>query len=123
MGDPSRRGRWAALLAVAGLLACQTKDAQAHPHFCGGWSAPVPPGGFMVYEFGPGEYVTNWIWRGHFTFTVSGCPVSEGTYVLRLYTGTQGTVEFRDGTMLSTSVGIVDLGTRVLTFKNVIFRP
>src|SRR5262249_19940423 len=116
-------GRLAVILAAAGLLLCQPRDAQAHPHFCGRWIAPVPPGGVMVYEFGPGEDITNWIWKGHFIFYVSGFPVTEGTYTLRMYTGTEGTVELRDGNYLSTSVGELSLANRVFNFKSVNFRP
>jgi hypothetical protein len=123
MGTSCRRGSLAAVLAVAGMLLCQPREAQAHPLFVGRWIAPVPPGGVMVYDFYPPVYITNWIWKGEFTFYVSNCPVTSGTYILRMYTGTEGTLELRDGTMLSTSVGTVDLGTRVMVFKNVTFRP
>jgi hypothetical protein len=77
----------------------------------------------MKYDLGPGEYMGNWVWRGPLTFYVDNCVVSTGTYELRLANGLEGTIELRDGNGLPNAVGIIDLGRKVLIFKNVVFRP
>ena len=122
MRTSSGRGGLAALLA-AGLLSCLSGNAQAHPYLVGRWVAPVPPGSSLVYDFGPGEYVGNWVWHGTFTFFVADCPVSTGTYQLLMFNGVEGTLSLRDGNGITTAVANVDLGAKVMTFKNVIFRP
>jgi hypothetical protein len=123
MGTSFRRGSWAAVLAVAGWLLCQPGTAQAHPHLVGKWSAPVPPGGLMVYEFGPSEYIGNGVWRGPYTYFVSNSPVARGTYELRLFVGAEGTVGLREGPAGATNVATVDLATKVMIFRNVAYRP
>lgn len=122
MSTCSARGGLAALLA-AGFLSCLPGNAQAHPNLVGRWVAPVPPGSSMVYDFGPGEYVGNWVWNGTFTFSLGNCTLSTGTYQLLLFNGVEGTVTLRDGNGLSVAVANVDLGTRLLSLKNVLFRP
>ena len=87
---------------------------------------PAPPGEVKItyeYDFGPGEYNGNWVWRGPLTFYVGGCVVSTGTYQLRMFNGVEGTLELRDYNGLAHAVGNVDLGARLLNFKNTIFRP
>ncbi len=118
----SDRSGWTAILA-AGLLSCLPGTVQAHPNLVGRWVAPVPPGSSMAYEFGPGEYVGNWVWNGTFTFSLANCPLSTGTYQLLLFNGVEGTVTLRDGNGLSVAVATVDLGTRLMTLKHVVFRP
>jgi hypothetical protein len=118
----SSRGVWALVLA-AGVMSCLPGKSLAHPHLVGRWVAEAPPGGSMVYDFGPGEYVGNWVWRGPFTFSVANCPVATGTYQLLMFNGVEGTLSLRDGNEISTGVANVDLGRRSMTFKNVIFHP
>jgi hypothetical protein len=77
----------------------------------------------MEYDFGPGEYAGNWVWKGPFTLSIANCAVSTGTYQLRMFTGTEGTVELRDFNGLAHAVANVDLGNRLMNFKSVIFRP
>jgi hypothetical protein len=140
MRTPSSRVGWAVLLA-AGLLAFLPGSARAQPNLVGHWIAIVPPAPPVLpgqpapqappgqlkityeYEFGPGEYNGNWVWRGPLTFYVGGCIVSTGTYQLRMFNGVEGTLELRDGNGVAHAVGNVDLGARLMNFKNVIFRP
>lgn len=116
MSTRSLRGLFALVL----LLLVHTDRAQAHPHLYGSWVANVPPGGFMALDFGPAEYMGVGVWRGPFTFTVTG-QTSCGVYELRMYTGTQGTVSLRDGNMIGTKVGTVDFETRKLTYLQTTF--
>ena len=122
MGTSLGRGGWAALLA-AGLLWCLPGNAQAHPYLVGRWAAPVPPGSMMAYDFAPGHYVGNWVWDGTFNFVLGDCLVSTGTYQLLLWNGVEGTVALRDGNGVTTAVATINLATRVMTFKSVVFRP
>jgi hypothetical protein len=121
----SRPGRSLAafLLAITGLFASTTGEAQAHPRLVGVWIGQNPPNTLMKYELGPGEYQGNWVWRGPLTFYVDNIAISTGTYELRLSSGLDGSLELRDGNGLPNASGIIDLGRRVLTFKDVIFRP
>jgi hypothetical protein len=118
-----RRAGSALLLAVAGLLACPSGSAEAHPFLVGRWVAPVPPGGLMVYEFGPGEYRGNWLWRGPFNFSVGGCLIASGIYELQMITGTDGTLKLMDTYIVSGGVGTVNFTSREMIYKTVIFRP
>src|SRR5262249_55091546 len=136
----SSRVGWAVILA-AGLLAFLPGSARAQPNLVGHWIAvvppappalpgqpppPPPPGQLKItyeYEFGPGEYFGNWVWRGPLTFYVGGCVVPTGTDQLRMFNGVEGTLELRDANGLAHAVGNVDLGARLMNFKNTIFRP
>jgi hypothetical protein len=118
-----RRGGLVIVLAVAALLSWQSGKVEAHPHLLGRWVANVPPGGFMVLEFGPGEYLGNGTWRGPFTFVVSGCRASVGVYELQMFTGTEGTLGLRE--KLSApgwSVGTVDFGARSVTLRQTTYK-
>src|SRR5439155_1847345 len=109
MRTGSGRGGLAVLLA-AGLLSCLSGNAQAHPNLIGRWVGQVPPGtAAPAYDFSPGEYVGNWIWRGALTFSVADCPTSTATYVLAMLNGSEGTVELRDGNGVTHGVAIVNL--------------
>ena len=127
MAGSFRRSSLAVLLGVAGLLLCQPSNAQAHPLFAGRWVAPTPPGGLLEYDFEVGEYIGNGIWRGHFTFLVCQVPVASGWYELRMFTGTEGTLSLpitytsTETTTFST-VGNVDLGSRVTNFLGTTYR-
>jgi hypothetical protein len=123
MSTRSGRAGLAAVLAVAGLLLFQPGKVQAHPQFAGKWMALTPPGGFMLYEFGVGDYIGNGIWRGPFSFVVSGLFVEQGEYELRMFNGTQGTISLRSHkTMAASSVGNVDLAARAMDFMGVNYR-
>jgi hypothetical protein len=118
-----RRGSWVTVLAVTVWLLCQPAPAQAHPLLIGKWSASVPAGGQATYVFGPGEYLDNGVWQGPYTYFVGDCPVTTGRYELRVYIGTEGILGFREGVGGATTVGTFDLTTRVITFRNLTFRP
>jgi hypothetical protein len=115
-------GGLAAVLAVAVLLSCGLGNAQAHPLFVGRWTAVSQPAAPIVYEFGPAEYVNDGVWRGSFTLYISNIQITCGTYELRIMTGSEGTVGLREAPGISTTVGNIDLGTRVMTYKDVTFR-
>ena len=122
MGNRLRRSGLA-FLAVVGLLCCRPDSAEAHPNLAGQWFAPVPPGGFMLFEFAPGEYLGNGVWRGPFVWIVSGCPTSHGVYELKMFTGTQGTLGLREGLSApGWTVGNVDLAGPVIQYLNTPFR-
>ena len=123
MNTTVRRGSWAAVLAVMGWLLCQPATAQAHPLLIGRWSAASPPGSVMVYEFGPSEYLGNGVWQGPYTYFVSNCPVATGRYELRIYVGSEGFLGLREGQGGASTIATVDFTTRVMTFRNVTFRP
>jgi hypothetical protein len=118
MGARWRRGGVVVVLAVAALLSWQAGKVEAHPHLLGRWVARVPPGGFMVLEFGPGEYLGNGTWRGPFTYAVSGHPTSVGVYELQMFTGTEGTLGLRENLSApGWNVGTVDLGAPSVTLR------
>jgi hypothetical protein len=119
MGSRFRRGRFPVALAVLGLLGCWPGFAQAHPLLVGKWSAAMPPGTTTVYDFAPGKYLGCGVWDGPFLLVIAGMPISTGHYQLYLFNGTQGTLALRDGNWISTRVGILDLGTRVLSFMGI----
>jgi hypothetical protein len=123
MGTSFLRGRWAAVLAVAAWLLCHPGTAQAHPTLVGRWSAPVPPGVLMVYDFGPSDYIGNGVWRGPYTYFVANCPVATGVYELRLFVGAEGTIGLREGPAGATNVATIDLANRVMIFRNVAYHP
>jgi hypothetical protein len=112
----------AVMLTTAVLLSFPAGTAQAHPLLIGTWVAQDPPGTLMKYDFGPAEYQGNWVWRGPLTFYMADRVVSTGTYELRMFNGLEGGLTLRDGSGLPNDVGIVHLRTRVLNFKNVVFR-
>jgi hypothetical protein len=112
----------AAVFAVAVLLSLLSGSTQAHPRLVGAWVAQDPPGTLMKYEFGPGEYQGNWVWRGPVRFHLANEVVSTGTYELRMFNGLEGGLTIRDGNGLPNDNGIVNLGTRVLNYKSVVFR-
>jgi hypothetical protein len=123
MSSHSRRTLAALLFAITGMLTWTTGAVQAHPRLIGVWTGQEPPNTLMKYEFGPGEYQGNWVWRGPLTFYVDNCVVSTGRYELRLSSGLEGSLELRDGNGLPNAVGTVDLGRRILIFKSVAFVP
>src|SRR5262245_20082345 len=96
------------ILAAALMLALPAVS-QAHPCLVGAYSAPVPGCGPTVYEFGPGEYQGCGVWKGPMMVTVGGLPIGPGVYVLRMASETQGTIGIRDGKMISTQSGYIDL--------------
>ena len=112
----------AAMLTTAALLSPLSGTTQAHPLLVGTWVAQDPPGTLLKYEFGQAEYQGNWVWRGHLTFYVANQVVSTGTYQLRMFNGLEGGLTMHDGNGLPNDVGLVNLGTRVLNYKNVVFR-
>jgi hypothetical protein len=107
----------AVLVAAAFLLGMPT-DAQSHPCIVGQYSVQVPGCGPTVYDFGPGEYQGNGVWRGVMTTTVGGVLVGPGCYDLRMFSETQGTIGIRDGKQISTQVGLIDLASGVLEYMN-----
>ena len=112
----------AVVLATALLLSFLSGTAEAHPLLVGTWVAQDPPGTLLKYEFGPAEYQGNWVWRGPLTLYVANKVVSIGTYQLRMFNGLEGGLTLHDGTGLPNDGGLVNLGTRVLNYKNVVFR-
>jgi hypothetical protein len=109
-----------AVLAAALALSTPTV-ASAHPLLVGPWGAPTP-GGPSVFDFGPGEYMGGGMWKGPVNVIVSGCPVSRGEYVLRIYDGLEATISIRDGLWITTRVGVVDLGAGVFEFIGIVYR-
>ena len=123
MGTRFTPGRWVVLLAAAGLLLSGPGVAQAHPQLAGQWVSPTPPGGFAVYEFGPGYLLGRGIWRGRYTYNVSNCAVLTGVYELRMFGNHQGTLATRDDRhAIGSAVGIVDLMRQTLDLGGVTYR-
>jgi hypothetical protein len=123
MGACLRRGGVVVVLAVAALLSWLASRAEAHPHLVGPWRVNVPPGGFMLLEFGPGEYLGNGTWRGPFTYVVSGHPTSVGVYELQMFTGTEGTLGLRENLSApGWNVGTVDFGAPSVTLRHTIYK-
>ena len=112
----------AVVLATALLLSFLSGTAEAHPLLVGTWVAQDPPGTLLKYEFGPAEYQGNWVWRGPLTLYVANKVVSIGTYQLRMFNGLEGGLTLHDGNGLPNDGGLVNLGTRVLNYKNVVIR-
>ena len=112
----------AVVLATALPLSFLSGTAEAHPLLVGTWVAQDPPGTLLKYEFGPAEYQGNWVWRGPLTLYVANEVVSIGTYQLRMFNGLEGGLTLHDGNGLPNDGGLVNLGTRVLNYKNVVFR-
>ena len=110
------------VLTIAVLLSLLSGISQAHPLMVGTWVAQDPPGTLLKYDFGPAEYQGNWVWRGPLTFYVADQVVSTGSYELLMFDGLEGALTLRDGNGLPNQVGVVHLGTRVLNYKNVVFR-
>lgn len=108
-------------LAVALALWLPT-SATAHPQLIGKWSAAVPPGGSMTFDFGPAKYMGRGIWEGPYIRTASDCPMSSGVYYLRMFTGTQGVLGLDDERGVPVRSGTVDLGAGVVTHQNVDYR-
>jgi hypothetical protein len=123
MSTRLRRAGSFLLLALSAILLYPPGSARAHPQLVGRWSAPVPPGGLMVYDFGPGQYGGNWVWRGPFTYIVNGCPLATGTYELQLFSGTEGTLKLLDTPVGTGAVGTINFAEREFIFKTVSFRP
>ena len=117
------RGITALLLVVTGWLCFPAGDAQAHPLLAGDWVSPTPPGGFAIFYFSPGEHLGNGLWRGHCSLNVSNCSILSGSYELNMINDHEATLTpLRNHTNGSPTVGLVDLGTGVLTLKNVTYR-
>ena len=112
----------AVVLATALPLSFLSGTAEAHPLLVGTWVAQDPPGTLLKYEFGPAEYQGNWVWRGPLTLYVANEVISIGTYQLRMFNGLEGGLTLHDGNGLPNDGGLVNLGTRVLNYKNVVFR-
>jgi len=112
----------AVVLATALPLSFLSETAEAHPLLVGTWVAQDPPGTLLKYEFGPAEYQGNWVWRGPLTLYVANEVISIGTYQLRMFNGLEGGLTLHDGNGLPNDDGLVNLGTRVLNYKNVVFR-
>jgi hypothetical protein len=111
------------LVAVVALLCFQAEKAQAHPALVGTWVATAPPNLHIAYQFAPGVYIGNDTWRGTYTFIVGGQPICSGDYELRIFYGTQATVNLRDGFLAAWQAANVDLGTRVMIYKGELYRP
>jgi hypothetical protein len=118
-----RRGNVVAVLAVAWLMLYQPGKVQAHPQFVGRWTATVPPGGIIIYDFAPCDYLGNGVWRGPYTLSMSNGVIATGVYELRMWSETVGTLGMRENIGVTTSVAIVDLGERLMTYMNAAFRP
>ncbi len=117
------RGSLSAFLVAVGLLLSQPGTAQAQPDLVGRWSAPFAPTGIMTFVFGPGEFIGHAVWRGPLQVLSNNCLIATGTYEIRMFTGTEGTLGIMDGACISNSVGNIDMGARIFTYKNVRFRP
>ncbi|NBO92982.1 MAG: hypothetical protein EBV06_11825 [Planctomycetia bacterium] len=99
-------------VAVLGLFfGFAVSSAQAHPCLSGLWSAPLPCGGKTSYLFSPAEDLGGGLWYGCLIKTVSGQTITKGTYELRMWSATEGTVSIREGMGISTIVGTVDFAT------------
>jgi hypothetical protein len=77
----------------------------------------------MSYDFEPGKYIGDLIWRGKYTLYWADYPISCGTYELRLYNGTQATLALVDGELAHPRGADVDLGIRIMFLKGAAFRP
>lgn len=108
------------------LLACTLLlvplSAQAHPCLEGVYTAPLPCPGVGVYEFGPSEFVCEGVWKGCMRHLVAGRIVSTGTYQLRTFSDNLGIVCIREGRMISTTCGTVDLAKGTFDFLGTTYR-
>jgi hypothetical protein len=118
-------GSAAILCAALALLLLQPGKAQAHPQLIGTWNSVAPSNYNMSYTFDPGQYIGAGIWRGTFTLYWANNPVSCGFYEIRIGYGTSGAISLRDGVAPpgGVLVGEIDIGTRVMNLKGVIYRP
>jgi hypothetical protein len=110
------------LFLAVGLSLCVGGTARAHPCFVGNWTAPLPCPGLAEYNFGPADFIGGGVWVGPLTHVVAGCTVATGTYELRMWSDTQGTVSIREGVGISTIVGIVDLRERTFEYIGTMYR-
>jgi hypothetical protein len=113
----------AVLVAVVALLFLQPGKAQAHPQLTGRWFATAPPNVNMSFDFAPGQYIGDGIWRGTFTLYWANQFVSCGDYELRVLNGNWATLGLRDGSLANQRMGEVDLGNKVMTIKGATYRP
>jgi hypothetical protein len=113
----------AVVFGVAALLLFQPGKAQAHPQLAGRWFATTPANVNMSFEFFPGEYLGDDIWRGTYILYWANCQIASGGYELRVFRGTTATLGLQDGRLANARVAVVDLGTRVMTLKDVTYRP
>jgi hypothetical protein len=111
------------LFVGVALLLLQPGKAQAHPQLAGRWFATAPPNLNMSFEFAPGQYIGDGIWRGHYILYWANDPIAGGDYEFRLMNGTQGTLNLQDGILVDRRTGEVDVGTRVMTLKGATYRP
>jgi hypothetical protein len=111
------------LLAVLGLLVWRPGAVQAHPHLVGDWVTRTPPGGYMMFHFGPGCYLGNGVWRGPFFQVVSNVPTGSGQYELHLFTGTEGTLWLRfEAAAPGHTVGTVDLAIPEIVYQFTVYK-
>lgn len=109
-------------LIVCALLLLAVPATQAHPCFVGSYAAPLPCPGVAVYEFGEATFIGAGLWYGCVKVSIGGRLVSEGTYALRMFSDTQGAVAIREGTQISTAVGLVDLRARTVDYLGTVYR-
>jgi hypothetical protein len=108
------------LTACALLLTSVT--AQAHPCFEGAYTAALPCPGTAVYDFSKAEFIGAGMWYGCVNVLVGGRLVSTGTYELRMWSDTQGTVSIREGERITTAVGVVDLKARTVEYLGTTYK-
>jgi hypothetical protein len=112
------------VVASVTLLLFQPTPVQAHPRLMGPWKSVSPANINKAYVFEPGVYVGDGIWRGPCTLYVEDMYIGCGSWELRMREGTQGTLSIRDGINQGfVHVGMVDLGTREVILKGVLYRP
>lgn len=108
--------------ALIGMAMLAVPPAQAHPCLTGTWSAALPCGPTDAYEFGPGGFVTSGVWTGCLVKTIGGVRIATGTYELRMFSVSEGTVSIREGEGIGTSVGNVDFTAKRFEFIGTVYR-
>ena len=113
------------VVAAVALLLLQPGEVQAHPQMVGRWVSVDPANANMSYNFDPGDYIGNGVWRGTFTIFWANNPISNGCYELRMLNGTYGVLGVTDGPSRGmVGIGSIDVGTnKVLVLKGVTYRP
>ncbi len=109
-------------ILIACALLLTAVPAQAHPCFEGSYTAVLPCPGVGIYDFGPARFVGAGMWYGCVNVIIGGRHVSTGTYELRMYNDTQGTVSIREGEMITTAVGTVDLKARTVDYIGTVYK-
>lgn len=109
------------ILWACSLLLIVVPCVQAHPCFTGAYTAGLPCPGTATYVFEEPRFIGAGMWEGCVQTIIDGRLVSRGHYELRMWSPTQGTVSIKEGEMIVTAVGIVDLQQRSVEYLGTVY--